>query len=170
MALISNVSGTLTGITFMDPLNNRELPNDNKLYPYNPCNPPYWYPRQIPEYCHNRNNVDLPHPLSTAAPSPPQKPLPFEPPPLPIFEPIPVPMPVPVPLNPFLPVQQPGFMPPSPMIPQQIGMVPGLPGIVSQDGGINIMPFSDAYSDMLEKHKNKVIRKKFKKIIRNLNY
>lgn len=44
-------------------------------------------------------------------------------------------------------------------------MVPGIPGLVSPDGGINILPFSDAYSDMLEKHKQKMIRKHLQKLI-----
>lgn len=46
-----------------------------------------------------------------------------------------------------------------------IGVVPGIPGLVSPDGGINIMPFSDAYSDMLEKHKQKMIRKRLQKLL-----
>lgn len=44
-------------------------------------------------------------------------------------------------------------------------MVPGIPGLVSPDGGINILPFSDAYADMLEKHKQKMIRKRLQKLL-----
>ncbi|KAJ0183758.1 hypothetical protein K1T71_000181 [Dendrolimus kikuchii] len=47
---------------------------------------------------------------------------------------------------------------------RQVGMVPGLPGLVSPDGGINILPFSDVYADMFERYKQKTITKKLKKM------
>ncbi|XP_041987403.1 proline-rich receptor-like protein kinase PERK2 isoform X2 [Aricia agestis] len=51
-----------------------------------------------------------------------------------------------------------------PPIPQ---MLPKLPGLVSKDGGINIMPFSDVYTDLFEKFKGKVARRELKKLARN---
>lgn len=44
-------------------------------------------------------------------------------------------------------------------------MGPGLPGLVAEDGGINIMPFSDAYADLLEGHKQKMVRIRLQKVL-----
>lgn len=210
----------------MDPLNFRPLPN---AWPKgeDPCNPLYWYPRNIPEYC-QYNKVTpkiveatpvppLPMPIPVPipvlprlpiAPSLPMQPVPM-PPPMPMPPPIPMPMlppmPIPMPQIPqFLPMPNPfPVMPPlpygipiqpfSPMLPvggipypgyppplgsllppygieSRGAMVPGLPGLVSPDGGINVLPFSDAYSELLEKHKQKMIRKKMEKIIAKYEY
>ncbi|CAH2103781.1 unnamed protein product [Euphydryas editha] len=137
-----------------------------------PCNPLYWYPKNIPDYCASRTTLK---PLPSVNNKPFLIPPDFLSPPVP-FPQMPV-MPVPVPQMPIMPAPTlPGMtygLPfPIPMLPSyhppfrpQIGMVPGLPGIVSSDGGINIMPFSDAYADILENHKNKMIRKRLQKII-----
>ncbi|CAH0716458.1 unnamed protein product, partial [Brenthis ino] len=176
-------SGSSTGISYMDPLNHK------LSYKYNsnledPCNPLYWYPKNIPEYCQFRINIAPnrhEHPVtSIPLPEPPRPSLPqLLPPVLPIAPPLIMPPPPPLlpiismlPSAPLLPEFN--IRPKSPyniMLPQsQAGMVPGLPGIVSRDGGINIMPFSDAYADMLEKHKNKMIRKKLRKIVNKYDY
>lgn len=137
-----------------------------------PCNPLYWYPKNIPDYCSS---------ISTLKPFPSENINPFliptdlPPPPIPFpqMPVIPVPFPqIPIMPGPSLPTMPYGVPYPVPMLHSfyphfrpKLGMVPGLPGIVSSDGGINIMPFSDAYADMLEKHKNKMIRKRLHKII-----
>lgn len=211
--LVNFASCTISGLTFMDPLNQRPLENKD-----NPCNPLYWYPRDIPEYC-NKPNVfpddpkppasppQLPPPLPVPipVPMPPQPvpvpiPAPFPPIPIPIPAPVPAPMPLfpPMPMPaPFMPLPPPlpvfptpplpygipiiptnpmvpigGFpypyMPPPPMLQQgpPAGMVPGLPGLVSPDGGINILPFSDAYTEVMERHRQKMLRKKLEKLIK----
>ncbi|KAH9637298.1 hypothetical protein HF086_006942, partial [Spodoptera exigua] len=238
-----------------------------------PCNPLYWYPKPIPEFCNYRNmptpppsdGSDKPVPVPIPVPLPPPIPIPVPvlPPPVvhptvpsdplpPIAVPHPI-MPLPIPLpfgiplaptNPMVPVAgiplpppqmapspepcpppppysvpySPSFGPPYrspfspavqpplpfaqfyppmspypaaypspypapypqpyaapyaapypapyPMPPHKgIGMVPGIPGLVSPDGGVNIMPFSDAYSDMLEMHKQKMIRRRMQKML-----
>ncbi|CAG9138139.1 unnamed protein product [Plutella xylostella] len=63
---------------------------------------------------------------------------------------------IPLPFNHFLP---------PPMFQRTAGLVPGIPGLVSNDGGINILPFSDIYSDMMERHKQKVISSKLKDLM-----
>ncbi|KAJ8737104.1 hypothetical protein PYW07_000375 [Mythimna separata] len=213
-----------------------------------PCNPLYWYPKEVPEYCHFRQMStpptepwgELPIPIPVPVPAPlPMLPHPEVPPlmmpphqmppgpfpPIPVPHPImPLPMPLPfgIPLAPTnamvpvagipLPPPPPGFampMPPPypqpylppygspypppvpapypspfpppypgpyvppypspyPMPPRNgMGMVPGIPGLVSPDGGINIMPFSDAYSDMLENHKQIMIRRRLRKFLKD---
>ncbi|XP_013184805.1 uncharacterized protein LOC106130502 [Amyelois transitella] len=84
-----------------------------------------------------------------------------------------------IPLNPTLPMLPQSalsYLPPArpplppPIMPApvpNVGMVPGIPGIVSKDGGINVLPFSDAYADILEKHKNKQFRRKYSKLIKD---
>lgn len=59
-------------------------------------------------------------------------------------------------------------MPPPPVFPQgpSAAMVPGVPGLVSPDGGINILPFSDVYTDVIERHRQKILRKKLEKLIK----
>lgn len=100
-------------------------------------------------------------------------PAPFipRPQPIPVFPTPPLPYGVPlIPSNPMVPIG--GFpypyMPPPPMFQQgpPAGMVPGLPGLVSPDGGINILPFSDAYTDLIERHKHKMLRKKLENLIK----
>ncbi|KAJ8737733.1 hypothetical protein PYW08_000328 [Mythimna loreyi] len=213
-----------------------------------PCNPLFWYPHQIPEYCHFRQmstpptepwpELPIPIPVPIPAPlpmlPPPEVPplvmpphvMPPEPfPPIPVPHPVmplpmplpfgiplaptnamvpvagvplpppppvfpmpmppqyplpypppygsPYPPPVPAPYPPPFPAPYPGPYPPPypspyPMPPRNgLGMVPGIPGLVSPDGGINIMPFSDAYSDMLENHKQKMIRRRLRKFLNN---
>lgn len=169
----------------MDPLNHK-LSYQHNSNLEDLCNPLYWYPTNVPEYCQFRINItpNRPENLVTSKPlSESQRPsLPLLPPPvLPIAPPLIKPPPPPLismlPSAPILPASMmPEFniRPKSPyniMLPQsQAGMVPGLPGIVSRDGGINIMPFSDAYADILEKHKNKMIRKKLRKIVNKYDY
>ncbi|KOB69520.1 Uncharacterized protein OBRU01_14405 [Operophtera brumata] len=204
------VSTSISGISYMDPL--AQKPLKPFLPGEDPCNPLYWYPKPIPEYCNKPKQPAVPRqplPLPPQPlPSPPQ-PLPFRPmmPIPPIAIPVPYPMPPlmppyppqPIPCFPsaepqFLPPPMPQFLPPpmlqipapygvplvptNPMVPfagmpyppifpprPQAGLVPGIPGLVSQDGGINILPFSDVYSDMLEKHKQKMIRKRLQKVL-----
>ncbi|RVE45062.1 hypothetical protein evm_010296 [Chilo suppressalis] len=183
---------TIAGLSYMDPLNFRPLPDKDQM---DPCNPLYWYPKAIPEYCYLRSTpkpqrveapegvVPLPIPVPIPMPNivPPIQPpiiqpmpvvdlTPQYPVPIPIIPPLPpVPFGVPlVPSNPMMPVAGIPYPPssyPYPYPSQQIGMVPGIRGIVSEDGGINILPFSDVYSDMLESHKNKMLRKRLRKLL-----
>lgn len=134
--------------------------------------------------------MPLPMPLPFGIPLAPTNPMvpvagiPLPPPPLPMpfpphqypqlylppyaAPPFPYP-PMPAPYPPSFPQPSPPYAPPYPspypIPPRGMGMVPGIPGIVSPDGGINIMPFSDAYSDMLEAHKQKMIRRRMKKLL-----
>lgn len=112
-----------------------------------PMYPMPMFPSAVPQFMHPAPPQFLPPPVA-------QIPMPQ----------ISVPYGVPLAANPMMPM--PISAPyPYPPIPQQSGLVPGIPGLVSQDGGINILPFSDAYSDMLEKHKQKMIRKRLQKIL-----
>lgn len=205
-----------------------------------PCNPLYWYPQNIPEYCNFKKmptpptdpGQEMPIPMPLPVPMPLPLPIPM-PEPLPILPapvvppiiippppaphgptppiavphpimPLPIPLPFGIPLaptNPMVPVvgiplphPPPAFqMPPQyplpypppygspypsaypPLFPSLysyqmpprsgMGMVPGISGLVSPDGGINIMPFSDAYSDMLENHKQKMVRRRLQKFL-----
>ncbi|CAB3225191.1 unnamed protein product [Arctia plantaginis] len=174
-----------------------------------PCNPLYWYPRAIPEYCYNEKEM-IPKPDIFQQPIPMPIPVPL-PPPMKLPQPVPFPQLVPsfmpaiyplpfgiplAPTNPMLPIAgfpyppSPEYMPkptpplmppppPKPLLPSPfatyvppygiqrrgLSMVPGLPGLVSPNGGINILPFSDAYADLLEKHKQKMIRKRLQKLL-----
>lgn len=181
----------------------------------NPCNPLYWYPRQIPEYCYHIKGIKS-KPPSNRDPRPIPMPIPIPIPPIPAPIPVPAPpilppiipqpiMPLPyslpfgiplAPTNPMLPVAgiplpPQGMYPPQPIYPplppiglppqvaspfatyvppygihrRPMSMVPGLPGLVAPDGGINILPFSDAYADLLEKHKQKMIRRRLQKLL-----
>ncbi|CAG4929793.1 unnamed protein product [Parnassius apollo] len=154
-----------------------------------PCNPLYWYPRNIPKYCDFQKIPKPVKPENRPLPMPIPVPLPLPPPnaivPLPPPSLIPPPLPFGVPLappSPMMPVvgipypapPNPGFsaMFHNPIIPsvygnQKAAMVPGLPGIVTHDGGINILPFSDAYSDLLEKQKQKMLRRKLQRILKD---
>lgn len=189
---------SIAGITYMDPLNFKPLPD--KQDP-NPCNPLYWYPQAVPDYCFKTPNYEAPArpPPTTAAPLPVPVPVPV-PLPLPIplpYPPISYPMPypapyppmlppapapppmppvpspygIPVPPNPLLPMPGVPFPPlppyPAPPMSRQAGMVPGIPGLVSEDGGINILPFSDVFTDMVEEKKNKLIRKRYKQLVKD---
>lgn len=208
---VTYASCSISGLTFMDSLIQKPLEKKD-----NPCNPLYWYPRDIPEYCNKpkpapHDDFKPPAPLPPPVPVPIPIPMPPQPVPVPILPPpppipIPIPFPVPfpgpipapmplfppmpmpapflhmpppipafptpplpygvplIPTNPMVPVG--GFpypyMPPPPMFQPgpPAGMVPGVPGIVSPDGGINILPFSDAYTDLIERHKRNMISKK----------
>ncbi|XP_049885492.1 uncharacterized protein LOC126380256 [Pectinophora gossypiella] len=115
----------------------------------------------------------LPGPMLAVPPMPAAVPVPIPPipygipiapthPMLPVF-----PQPYPYPPQPF-----PAFPPfptyPIPPIYHQgppAGFVPGLPGLVSPDGGINILPFTDVYSEILEKHKQKMMKKQIEKMM-----
>lgn len=174
---------TIDGLSYMDPIVQR--PKDGQPR-FDPCNPLYWYPRQIPEYCYYRPTAQPPMippiPLPLPVPVPVPQPAPPIPLPIPIPAPIPAPAPVmpplispqPIPIiapwNPIMPMSglPPPVMPPfyGAYQPPQAGLVPGIPGIVSRDGGINIMPFSDVYSDLLEKHANKLTRRKIRKLLK----
>ncbi|CAK1554139.1 unnamed protein product [Leptosia nina] len=182
IAILSTWSSTLAtidGRSYMNSLDMRNL----KENMFDPCNPPYWYPRNIPEYCYYRVpnkpvpgktpiKVPLPVPLPIF-PSVPHMP-PIPPPPMapPFFVP-PLPYGVPLaPTAPMIPMIPNQFMPPimgqypfPELSRPQAAMVPGVPGMVSPDGGINILPFSDVYSDMLENHRNKMIRKKLERLL-----
>lgn len=176
----------------MDP-----LPSKPKMRVSDPCNPLYWFPKNIPEYCYYpKPPSPVPAPPSPLIPFPiplpPQMPFvmpvaypPMFPPMVPPASMPPLPFGVPIaPSNPMLPVAGIPYPPPAlpapigpplpPSLPthtvQLAGMVPGLPGLVSSDGGINVLPFSDAYSDVLEKQKNKLIRKKMRKVLRDYEY
>lgn len=186
-------SCTTAGLSFMDkyikPYRASYI-NDN-----DPCNPLYWYPKNIPESCFPKGPKDdegapkppvpLPIPVPMPMPIPPPvfrlpivPPPPVAPPLMPPLPPIPPPymlpqvppsfgMPIaPSPMFPGPGIPIPYYPPPYPIPPmygqKQVGMVPGLPGLVTPDGGINILPFSDAYSDLLEKHKAKAFRKRFR--------
>ncbi|XP_047544400.1 formin-like protein 2 [Vanessa atalanta] len=111
----------------------------------------------------------LPIPLPLPAPIPPPLPAPF-PPPLPSPYPPLIPAMPPLPFMPFEPYSNPMIPSYSPAFPPQVGMVPGLPGIVSDDGVINILPFSDVYADVLEKHKDRMIRRKLSKLLYSREY
>ncbi|XP_075990922.1 uncharacterized protein LOC142986350 isoform X2 [Anticarsia gemmatalis] len=81
--------------------------------------------------------------------------------------PLPAPLPPPVtpaPAPPIIP-RFPAYIPPYGVHRRSMSMVPGLPGLVAPDGGINILPFSDAYADLLEKHKQKMIRLRLQKLL-----
>lgn len=148
-----------------------------------PCNPPYWYPRYIPEYCLEKTErkpklhpppavpIPVPHPVALPAIYPISNSLPMNYPPSQILPNVPVPIARSLPIGgPYsiLPVM--GFPGESYQLfrsHQQIGMVPGLPGIVSPDGGVNILPFSDAYSDLLEKHERRVLKERMQKVLRD---
>ncbi|XP_023953100.2 merozoite surface protein CMZ-8-like [Bicyclus anynana] len=189
---------------------------NNKLPPgADPCNPLYWYPRAIPDFCEFDSTItppsseeppaDLPQSPPVLIPMPPP-PLPILPPPLPILPP-PYPMlPPPIPILPMPNSPLNGPPPPIPLFPAHpsssisvlsnpysyshlnpvssqdsisyypsylrpsTGFVPGIHGLVTKDGGINIMPFSDVYADMLQKHKNKMVRRKLQKILDKYEY
>lgn len=136
--------------------------------------------------------MPIPVPLPPPMPLPGPVPLPqLFPPFLPAIYPLPFGIPL-APTNPMLPIA--GFpyppvpeyitKPTPPLIPppllqspfasyippygiqrRGLSMVPGLPGLVSPSGGINILPFQDAYADLLEKHKQKMIRKRLQKLL-----
>ncbi|XP_045784864.1 proline-rich extensin-like protein EPR1 [Maniola jurtina] len=189
---------SISGVSYMDSIKMNSI----KSVPpgEDPCNPLYWYPRNIPEFCNFDNTA---RPVSSEEPpiahtSPPAVPpvlVPMMPPPVPIL-PQPIPMlphpsliagvsPLPlfpappsaplisIPSNPYpyshinpISAFSPHLLPYHPSFQRPpTGFVPGMHGLVTKDGGINIMPFSDAYADMLEKHKNKVIRRKLHKIL-----
>ncbi|XP_050360612.1 uncharacterized protein LOC126780306 [Nymphalis io] len=149
-----------------------------------PCNPLYWYPKNIPDYCNFRTS-EKPVPAMIPLPAPPPV-LSIPPPVLSIPPPFPAPFPPSLPLpypqlipampalSPLmlygLPYSNPKFPSYSPAFHSQASMVPGVPGIVSNDGGINIMPFSDVYADVLEKHKDRMIRRKLNKILDSYEY
>ncbi|XP_034839136.1 uncharacterized protein [Maniola hyperantus] len=207
--------GSISGVSYMDPIKMNSI--KSKMPPdEDPCNPLYWYPRNIPEFC---NFANTPRPVSSEeppigpAPSPPLPPVappvlvPMMPPPVPVLPPpVPIlPQPIPILPSPPLIARAPSLPlfpapPPAPLISissnpypyshinpisgfsphllpyhpsfqrPQTGFVPGMHGLVTKDGGINIMPFSDAYADMLEKHKNKMIRRKLHKILDKYEY
>ncbi|XP_063634229.1 uncharacterized protein LOC134804861 isoform X2 [Cydia splendana] len=184
------VSCSILGLTYMDPLN--LVPSKPHLRGEDPCKPLYWYPRQIPDYCYAPKPDVAPMPLPLP-PLPPPVPLPMPllPPPMPLPVPMPMYLPMPGPLA--LPPPMPGLMPlppyaapapiplgspafppnllPGPAIPAiQRGLVPGVEGLVSPDGAINILPFSDAYSELLEKHKQKMIRRRLQKLLDEYEY
>lgn len=174
----------------MDPLIGKPL--KNKPPGQDLCNPLYWYPRTIPEHCYFKDKLKpdgsnpMSKPLPVPVPMPPQLfPIPMppmyplvptsypKPPDFPMPMPPPMPLPFGVPLaptNPMLPTAGvPAYSYPT-LFPlyrekQQAGMVPGIPGLVTHDGGINIMPFSDAYADMFEEYKQRIIRKKIQKVL-----
>lgn len=120
-----------------------------------PCNPLYWYPKPLSESCYYKKEKIY---------KPPQP------------QPIPIPIPLPIPLLPA-----PSFSPSyinlptypdftqdvysSPILSQPYGFVPPLPGLVTHDGGINILPFSDAYSDLLDKIKRRKLDRNIRKLL-----
>lgn len=200
---------------------------DNSPNGEDPCNPLFWYPKKIPDYCYSettpsppdkRPGDGFPVPIPVPVVPPPAPPfhlsLPprLEMPPVPMAAPpsapappglqgpmmavpqqsAPVSVPIPIqpipygiplaPTHPMLPVfpQMYPYAPspfpafpsfptyPIPPIYQQgppIGYVPGAPGLVSADGGINILPFTDVYTEMLEKHKEKLMQKKIERMM-----
>ncbi|XP_031767190.1 uncharacterized protein LOC116413267 [Galleria mellonella] len=163
---------TIQGINYMDPLNIRST-QDTWHRGKDPCNTLYWYPKQIPNYCYITTPkpeigaprvpiplpIPVPLPLAPMFPAPPALPLPYG---------IPV-----APSNPMLPIA--GVPYSAPIVPfqyqpyyrrNQLGMVPGLPGLVTRDRGINIMPFSDVYSDLMEKQKKKMLTEKLWQIFK----
>ncbi|CAG9781836.1 unnamed protein product [Diatraea saccharalis] len=182
------------GLSYMDPLNFRPLPKSE----VDPCNPLYWYPRAIPESCYLRTTprtqmalppdgvvpLPIPVPVPGNIPLPPLIPpipsiipaippivtpvAPIVPPVLQMMPPVPFGLPL-APSHPMLPVPGIPYPPPYQYPPRQAGMVPGIRGIVSEDGGINILPFSDAYSQLLESHKNKILRKRLRKLFDDYN-
>lgn len=213
---VTYASCTISGLTYMDPLKQKPLETKE-----NPCNPLYWYPRDIPEYCNKpslpSDGYEPPAPLPPPGPLPVPIPVPMPPQPVPVpipapFPPIPVPVPIPIPgpipapmplfppmpmPAPFMPMQPPipvfptpplpygiPIIPTNPMVPvggfpypyippppifQQgpsAAIMPGMPGLVSSDGGINILPFSDVFTDFMEQHKQKIQRKKLDKLIK----
>nr|XP_021187887.2 uncharacterized protein LOC110374491 [Helicoverpa armigera] len=128
---------------------------------------PMAYPPPYPAPYPSPYGSPYPHPMSPPLPYPPSisHHLPYHSPIAPPF-PSPLPGPFPGPLPGPFPGLPPHFSSPFPVPPRRgIGLVPGIPGLVSPDGGINIMPFSDAYSDMLEKHKQKMIRRRLQKML-----
>ncbi|OWR50466.1 hypothetical protein KGM_203977 [Danaus plexippus plexippus] len=193
-----SVLGTISGLSYMDTI--RFNPQETKPPDENSCNPLYWYPRNIPEYCyfkppvisittestHSSCATDRILPPLIPVPPPPIYPvppiLPLPPPMVPGLPSLPIAPPIPYNIfqPPLVPIQPPQMsydhvqlQPPHypyPIQGSQAGFMPGLPGLVTRNGGINIMPFSDAYADMLEKHKNKVIRKKLQRIIHKYEY
>ncbi|XP_026333425.1 vegetative cell wall protein gp1-like [Hyposmocoma kahamanoa] len=206
---VTYTSCTISGLTYMDPLNQK--PRRDKD---DPCNPLYWYPRDIPEYCYKPREPEpapLPLPLPPPLPVPIPVPMPPQPVPVPVpapYPPIPAPIPGPIPAPmslfpgmpmsaPFMPLPPPvpvfptlplpygiPIIPTNPMVP--IGgfpypympqppmfsqgppapMLPKVPGLVSPDGGINILPFTDVYTDMMERHNQKMLKKKLEKLIK----
>lgn len=183
-----------------------------------PCNPLYWYPKPIPDYCFISKSTSKPIPAPVPVPVPVQAIPPPCIPPMSVIRPFPSyvppyisaqPIPFPVssiPLQPIPPkhiqperlrfgvhmipaMPAPGILSAlndpcgSPNIPygasnmpvrtirlypgRHVGMVPGLPGLVSPNGGINILPFSDAYADVFERYKQQIITKKLKKKFNN---
>ncbi|XP_063546823.1 uncharacterized protein LOC134754428 [Cydia strobilella] len=184
------VSCSIVGLTYMDPLNLD--PSIPQLRGEDPCKPLYWYPRRIPDYCY-APKPDVGPPPAKLIPEPqpePMPPIPLPPPPMPLPVPMPMYLPMPGPLA--LPLPMPGLMPlpayaapapmpfgspaypllqPGPAIPAiQRGLVPGVDGLVSPDGAINILPFSDSYSELLEKHKQKMIRRRLQKLLDEYEY
>lgn len=184
MILLSNINFvkcSIAGISYMDPLDFRhryEIPKGE-----DPCHPLYWYPRHIPDYCYYK----IP-PHSIIVPE--VTPCPVKPPPVAAVtvassDPIPIPVPIALPILPPSPVMQVPFpmpypippmfppIPPNmyspPLVSQDIGFVPPVPGIVSHDGGINILPFSDVYADVLERKKQKLITKRLREILEDYN-
>ncbi|KAL4704325.1 hypothetical protein ACJJTC_012901 [Scirpophaga incertulas] len=176
------MSCTISGISYMDGFPQRPLP-DSYL---DPCNQLYWYPKPIPDYCYRNVLPSSPNQnIKKNPPLPPENSVKI--PPQSGVIPLPVPVPVPLPqMIPIAPIPQPPFVanlppvglplppnlpitgvayPQNPYLGQQIGMVPGIPGLVSKHGGVNIMPFSDIYSDMLDKFKNKMMRKRLHKVL-----
>ncbi|KAI5641386.1 hypothetical protein NE865_06424 [Phthorimaea operculella] len=176
---LSSITCTIDGLTYMDDIKQRYLDGEKKfLRREDPCNPLYWYPRNIPESCMHKDPPMLPK-TESPPPEPVPIPVPIAPHPYPVPAPMPYPMPMPFPMppSPFPMPPAPFPMPPSPFpmppppfpMPHSYGFVPGVPGMVSRDGGINVLPFSDVYSDMLEKHKQKMIRKEMQHIIEKYN-
>ncbi|XP_063372994.1 WAS/WASL-interacting protein family member 3-like isoform X2 [Cydia amplana] len=122
----------------------------------------------------------MPLPMPMPLPPPPM-PLPM---PMPMYLPMPAPLPFPLPMPGLplpayaapapMPLGSPAYPPnllPGPAIPAiQRGLVPGVEGLVSPDGAINILPFSDAYSELLEKHKQKMIRRRLQKLLDEYEY
>lgn len=174
---------TIDGTSYLNELKIKNLLH-NQPMTTNPCNSLYWYPRPVPAYCQLQKAPNSIKVKVEPKPMPIPVPLPSHPiaspgtasmfyPPI-IFPPSTFSSPI-VPPQPIFPVIEQnlllqsligGFQDPMPSLAHGTGMVPGLPGLVTRDGGINILPFSDAYSDLLEKHKQKMIRKKLYKILK----
>ncbi|XP_014369684.2 sulfated surface glycoprotein 185-like [Papilio machaon] len=186
LLVINLVKCSIDGLSYMDIQKSKKYNIIPKVE--DPCNPLYWYPRPIPDYCYFNNGPKTEKPIIGPIPMPipvpvfpkPIGPVPLLPPPPSPLVPAPLPVGVPFAPNPMMPVSSGVAYPiasnplPPPFLPyntyasygnQQAGMVPGIRGIVTHDGGINILPFSDAYSDMLEKHKQKMIRRKLQRVL-----
>lgn len=121
--------------------------------------------------------IPAPSPVPIPAPIPlfPGMPIPAPfmplPPPMPIFPTQPLPYGIPIiPTNPMVPVggypypYMPPFLPSVFLQGPSVSMLSRVPGFMSPDGGINILPFTDVYTDVMEEYNTRNLQRRNRRV------